>query len=54
MQQRSNVFTMETIANYLESCACIVLPVVCRTLTCCLDAGSCPTLLAQENNPNPR
>jgi len=31
-------FTMETIANYLESCQSIVQAVVCRTRTCWLHA----------------
>jgi len=39
MQPCSNFFTIQIIANYLESCASIVQAVVCRTPACCLDAS---------------
>jgi len=45
---------MINIANCLESCANIVQAFACRTPCCCLDKIGRPTLLAQENRPNPR
>jgi len=49
MQLCSNFFAKETIANYFESCASIVQAVVCRILTCCLDAIGCPQTVRKES-----
>jgi len=45
---------LRTILSLVQALCTTTEAVVCRTPTCCLDEIGRSTLLAQENNPNPR